>query len=186
MEKEIITMADHEIFDQNCEAFSKAFVSLLAETFHLYLKTQYFFWNSSNLNLENLKHVFEGQSLELAEATEEIAKRIRTIGFYAPASFPKLMKVISLENRTAIPDAPDMIQTLVNEHGLVMRLAETVLVQAEELGDPATVSLLNDRLRSHQRAAWVLGDRMIRSEIIFGMKETNYEKIKTLLFQDSI
>jgi|GEM_PF-5002261 len=186
MEKEGMVILQNEISDQKCEAFSKAFVSLLAGTFHLHLKNQYLFWNAAHFDLDSMKHVFEGQSVELAEAAERIAHRIRTIGFYAPACFSKLLKVIALENRTAISNGLDMVQTLVNEHESLMRSTETVLVFAEQLHDQDTVELLNERFRAHQRGAWALGERMIRSEIIYGMKEKSYGKIKTILFQDSL
>ena len=57
---------------------------LLADTYTLYLKTHNFHWNVKGPLFNTLHLMFEQQYTELATAVDEIAERIRALGFPAP------------------------------------------------------------------------------------------------------
>ena len=57
---------------------------LLADTYTLYLKTHNFHWNVKGPMFQTLHLMFETHYTELALAVDEIAERIRTLGFPAP------------------------------------------------------------------------------------------------------
>ena len=59
---------------------------LLADTYTLYLKTHNFHWNVTGPMFNTLHTMFETQYNELALAVDEIAERIRALGFPAPGS----------------------------------------------------------------------------------------------------
>ena len=60
---------------------------LLADTYTLYLKTHNFHWNVTGPMFNTLHLMFETQYNELALAVDEIAERIRSLGFAAPGSY---------------------------------------------------------------------------------------------------
>ena len=66
---------------------------LLADTYVLYLKTQNFHWNVVGSQFYTLHEVFEGHYNELAAAVDEIAERIRILGFRAPGSFKDFLEL---------------------------------------------------------------------------------------------
>jgi len=53
---------------------------ILAGTYALYLKTQYYHWNVVGAEFYNLHKMFEEQYEELRDAVDDIAERIRTLG----------------------------------------------------------------------------------------------------------
>ena len=60
---------------------------LLSSTYTLYLKTQNFHWNVTGPFFQTLHLMFEGQYTQLAMANDAIAKRIRSLGAFAPGTY---------------------------------------------------------------------------------------------------
>src|SRR5579871_6319221 len=89
---------------------------LLADTYFLYLKTQNFHWNVIGPHFYAYHKMFEEQYNQLADATDEIAERIRALDAPAPASFSEFLKLTSLEDAEKNLDAEEMIQELLTDH----------------------------------------------------------------------
>ena len=81
---------------------------VLAESYVLYLKTHNFHWNVTGSMFQPLHSVFEGQYTALAEAVDEIAKRIRALGVPAPGSFSEFQCLSSIEEASGKPRALEM------------------------------------------------------------------------------
>src|SRR3990167_6678148 len=77
----------------------EALTDFLSHTYALYLKTQNFHWNVTGPQFFSLHLLFQKQYEELAEAVDEIAERVRTLGSYIEASFSAFQK------RTIIPES---------------------------------------------------------------------------------
>src|SRR5690625_3440249 len=59
---------------------------VLADSYTLFLKTQNYHWNVTGPHFGPLHDLFEEQYRELFDAIDEIAERIRTLGFRAPGT----------------------------------------------------------------------------------------------------
>lgn len=129
---------------------------LLADEYTLYLKTHNFHWNVKGPQFKALHDLFETQYKDLAAAVDEIAERIRALGFYAPGSYKQFAELTSIEEETGNPDAEDMIRQLVAGQEAVVRTAREALRPAQDVGDEPTVDLLTQRMRSHEKNAWML------------------------------
>src|SRR5436305_292999 len=70
---------------------------LLADTYTLYLQTHNFHWNVTGPMFQTLHLMFETQYQELAEAVDEIAERIRALGFPAPATYSEFIELSSIQ-----------------------------------------------------------------------------------------
>ena len=68
-------------------AIAEGLSRLLADTYTLYLKTHNFHWNVTGPMFNTLHLMFEGQYTELSLAVDQIAERIRTLGFPAPGTY---------------------------------------------------------------------------------------------------
>lgn len=135
---------------------ANALCRILADTYTLYLKTQGFHWNVVGPLFYSLHQLTEEQYKDLAEAVDELAERIRALGYPAPASFGEFSALRSLEDVTGMPTGEEMIGQLVADHEKIareMRNAATTAAQAE---DDVTNDLLTDRLRAHEKAVWML------------------------------
>jgi len=129
---------------------------LLADSFTLYLETHRFHWNVEGPFFSSLHALFEVQYTELWTAIDEIAERIRALGAHAPGSFAEFGALGSLAQADGNPDADGMVRRLIGGHESLVRLLRELLPAAAEAGDESTAALLGDRLRVHEKTAWML------------------------------
>ncbi len=126
---------------------------LLADTYTLYLTTHNFHWNVTGPMFNTLHTMFEGQYNELALAVDEIAERIRALGFPAPGSYAAYSELSSIPEAEGVPAANDMISQLAEGQETVARTAREVFDGAN---DQPTADLLTQRMNLHEKNAWML------------------------------
>jgi starvation-inducible DNA-binding protein len=129
---------------------------LLADSYTLYLQTHNFHWNVTGPQFRELHLMFEEQYTELATAVDVIAERIRTLGVAAPGTYKAFASLSSIEEVDGVPAAEKMVELLTHGHEQVVRTAREVLKIAQEAADESTVSLVSDRMRLHEKTAWML------------------------------
>ena len=137
---------------QVCRGLSK----LLADSYLLYLKTQNYHWNVTGKMFQPLHTLFEEQYVDLADAVDQIAERIRALGEYAPGSFSSFTKVTSIKEETSIPVAEEMIHNLVVGNEAVVSTAREIINLCDEAQDDVTVDLMVTRMQRHEKNAWML------------------------------
>lgn len=148
------TLADQDI--QHKQKVADELAHFLADTYLLYLKTQNFHWNVKGPLFHTLHLMFEEQYKELAEAVDIIAERIRALGSNTPATFSEFLKLSSLKEDTGTLSAEDMLRKLFQDHETINHHAEIIFKKAEEANDQATMDMLIQRMREHQKTAWML------------------------------
>jgi starvation-inducible DNA-binding protein len=129
---------------------------MLADTYTLYLKTHNFHWNVTGPMFQTLHLMFMTQYNELWLATDEIAERIRALGFPAPGTYAEFGKLTSIKDTAGVPKAEDMIKLLVAGNETVARTAREVFPIVEKANDQPTADLLTQRMQVHEKAAWML------------------------------
>ncbi|HEX9812949.1 MAG TPA: Dps family protein [Burkholderiales bacterium] len=129
---------------------------LLADSYTLYLKTHNFHWNVTGPMFETLHLMFERQYTELATAVDQIAERIRALGFPAPGSYAEFGRLASIQEATGVPDAQSMIRQLVDGQEAVVRTARSVFPVVDRAHDEPTADLLTQRMQVHEKTAWML------------------------------
>lgn len=138
------------------EAIADGLMRLLADSYALYLKTHNFHWNVTGPMFATLHGLFEEQYNELAPAIDEIAERIRALGFFAPGSFKQFADLSTIEDETEVPDAQEMIRQLARGQEAVVRTARSIFPVATNASDESTVDLLTQRMQLHEKNAWML------------------------------
>ncbi len=129
---------------------------LLADTYTLYLKTHNFHWNVTGPMFQTLHLMFEQQYNELALAVDQIAERIRALGFPAPGTYREFSKLSSIGEEEGAPNAEEMIRKLVEGQEAVVRTARTVFPIVDKANDEPTADLLTQRMQVHEKTAWML------------------------------
>jgi starvation-inducible DNA-binding protein len=129
---------------------------LLADSYMLYLKTLYFHWNVTGPMFQPLHDVFEAQYQELLLAVDDMAERIRALGFPAPGTFTQFNRLTSITEDTSVPDTETMIKLLVESHETVIRTARQVSTSVKESNDEVTLDLIIKRMEVHEKTAWML------------------------------
>ena len=144
------------ISEENRAAIAKGLSHLLADSYTLYLKTHNYHWNVTGPMFNTLHLMFENQYTELATAVDEIAERIRALGFPAPGSYAAFSALSSIEEATGSPSAEEMIKQLVEGQEAVVRTARGIFPLADDASDEPTADLLTQRMQVHEKTAWML------------------------------
>lgn len=129
---------------------------LLADTYTLYLKTHNYHWNVTGPRFRDLHLLFEEQYTELATAVDDIAERVRTLGYPAPGTYKEFAELTAIEEVPGTPAAEDMLKDLVTAQEIVVRTCREVLPAAQEVNDESTAGLVAERMAIHEKAAWML------------------------------
>ena len=137
-------------------AIAKGLEHVLADTYSLYLVTHNFHWNVTGPMFQTLHLLFQTQYNELWLAVDDVAERIRTLGYPAPGTYSAFAKLTKIPEPEGVPGATDMLSTLVHGHETVVRTIRGALPAAQEAKDESTTSLLTDRLVAHEKTAWML------------------------------
>ena len=150
------TRIDIGIAEADRRAIAEALARLLAETYTLYLKTHNYHWNVTGPMFNTLHAMFMDQYTEMSTAVDDIAERIRALGFPAPGSYRDFSRLSSIPEESDEPDAAEMIRRLVKGQEQVVRTAREAFPAAEAAGDEASADLLTQRLQLHEKNAWML------------------------------
>jgi starvation-inducible DNA-binding protein len=129
---------------------------LLADTYTLYIKTHGYHWNVTGPMFRSLHLMFEEQYMDLRDAADLVAERIRALGHRAPGSAKEFGALSSVSDGGGTSDAMDMVRDLVAGHEAVIRTARGVVKTAEAAGDVATADLATQRIDIHEKTAWML------------------------------
>ena len=147
---------DIGIDEKQRELIAEGLKVLLADTYTLYLQTHNFHWNVTGPQFRDLHLMFEEQYTELANAVDDIAERIRTLGVHAPGSYKAFARLSSIQETEEVPGAEEMVAMLTRAHEQVVKSCREVLKPAHEADDESTVSLVSDRMVLHEKTAWML------------------------------
>lgn len=129
---------------------------LLADTYTLYLKTHNFHWNVKGPMFSQLHLLFEQHYTELATAVDDIAERIRALGFPAPGTYAAFSRLSSIKEEEGVPKAEEMIRLLVEGQEAVVRTARSIFPVVDEAADEPSADLLTQRMQIHEKNAWML------------------------------
>jgi starvation-inducible DNA-binding protein len=147
---------DIGIPEESRKEIAEGLSRLLADTYSLYLKTHNFHWNVTGPMFQTLHLMFETHYNELALAVDQIAERIRALGFPAPGTYSDFAKLSSVEETPGVPKAQEMIRLLVQGHETVAKTARSMFPLADKVNDEPTADLLTQRLQVHEKTAWML------------------------------
>ena len=147
---------DIGIKEQDRIKIAEGLKHLLADSYTLYLQTHNFHWNVTGPQFRELHLMFEEHYTELALAVDEIAERIRTLDVAAPGTYKAFAKLSSINEVEGVPAAKDMVGILTRGHEQVVKTCREALALSQEAGDESTTALVSDRMRVHEKTAWML------------------------------
>ncbi len=140
-----------------CEGLQK----FLANTYAVYLKTQNFHWNIVSPGFYSLHILLESQYEELAKATDEIAERIRALGFFVEASFTSFKTISSIPDEEKVLTSVEMLKHLIQAHETLIRHARTLADLIEKEKDVASNDMLGRLVGMHEKMTWMLRSHLV-------------------------
>lgn len=127
---------------------------ILDATYSLMVRSHLYHWNVRGPLFEPLHELLEGHYKALFEAVDEIAERIRQLGFRAPSSdadpFPS-----GVSKRHEM-SARAMVEDLLGQHEASCRMLRETGIAADDAADLVTADMIAKMLGFHEKAAWML------------------------------
>jgi len=151
-----MTTIDIGISQQDRKSVAEHLKALLADSYTLYLQTHNFHWNITGPMFHQLHVMFEEHYTELATAVDDIAERIRTLDIPAPGTYRAFAELSSIKEVDGVPQAVEMVRLLTVGHEQVVKTCRKALAVAQDADDESSAALISDRMRIHEKTAWML------------------------------
>jgi len=145
-----------DISEQTRQVIADGLSRFLADTYAMYVKTQNFHWNLQGPEFFSLHLLYDKQYKEMAEELDEIAERIRAIGYFVDASFSAFKKLTEVKEDARVLSIKDMLLSLIEGHEILIRHGRHVAQIADKEGDFASVDMLGRMLGAHEKMRWMI------------------------------
>lgn len=131
-------------------------MGVVADSYLLMVKTHGYHWNVVGPLFVSLHGLTERQYEDLFAAIDDLAERIRALGYPAPTSFAQMIAQSQIDEEDQAPSAEQMVRTLIVDHEKIVRRLRTTATIAAEMNDDVTADLLTRRMDFHEKAVWML------------------------------
>lgn len=128
---------------------------ILADTYALTVKTHIYHWNVVGPLFHSIHEMTEEQYNDLFQATDEIAERVRALGYRAPVTGNRGGEIV-VELGVESKSAHDMVADLIKDHESAIRKMREAAEEAEKAGDFVSHDMLVGRMTVHEKTVWML------------------------------
>ncbi|WP_396147867.1 Dps family protein [Flavobacterium sp.] len=146
------------ITEKNGQSVVDELSKILADEFVLYTKTRKAHWNLEGPDFFEKHTFFELQYRQLEEFIDEVAERIRKLGFYTPASLTDFLSLTQLTEVTSEKnDSKGFIKELLIDHeSVIINLRENISKFDKEFHDAGSTDFITGLMKEHEKMAWIL------------------------------
>lgn len=132
-------------------------LNILLADYHLYYqKLRNFHWNVIGKNFFDLHEKFEELYDDAKLKVDEIAERILTLRYQPVSNLSDYLKSSSVkESKSDLSDS-QMIKTLLEDHGIILKQLRKVTEVAGKGGDEGTIDLIGAYIRELEKTSWML------------------------------
>ena len=140
------------------KAVSDKLAALLANEYVLSLKTRKAHWNVQGIDFADKHTLFEEQYNQLSEIVDDVAERIRILGFFPPATLRQFAELSDLQQTTVIvTDSKVLVEKILTAHNRVIKqLREIISDISAKYKDEGTTDFLIAIMQIHEKTAWIL------------------------------
>jgi len=145
--------------EQQRKHSAKLLSAILSDGALIYQKTRNYHWNVTGPHFRSLHLLFEEQYTALAEHIDEVAERIRSLGFNAPGTYAEFIELSRLKEDApnTHPDAETMVKNLLSDHeSIIEGLRDAVEELDEHVDDQGTADFVTGLMEAHEKTAWML------------------------------
>jgi len=137
------------------EQIARGMSMLLADSYLLMLKTHFYHWNVKGHLFHTIHEMTEEQYNDLFSAVDDLAERIRALGFDAPGTFKQFQELSGNRDAKEQANEHEIIADLLQSHEAIVKSMRKVLQVADSASDEVTVDMLTQRLYTHEKYAWM-------------------------------
>ncbi|RQO32390.1 DNA starvation/stationary phase protection protein [Taibaiella sp. KBW10] len=149
---------DIGISAENLKKVNGVLNNVLANGNIIYIKLRKFHWNVSGPDFMEYHKLFEEQYEAIAQAIDDVAERISTLGGMAAGTTSEFAKLSELKETPGKCPAPlDMLKELLADHETIIKgLRKGVDDCDEKYKDAGTADFLTELMQDHEKMAWKL------------------------------
>lgn len=129
---------------------------LLADYHIFYQKLRNFHWNVKGEFFFRLHEQFEEMYLLVAEQKDEIAERILQRGVTPLSKLQDYIETARLKEAETTLDAREMVANILGDLRGLITYQRKLVEDLDEVGDIATLNLLEDIADGQEKTAWML------------------------------
>lgn len=132
-------------------------LNILLADYHIYYqKLRNFHWNVIGKNFFDLHEKFEELYEDAKVKVDEIAERILTLRYQPTSNLSEYLEKSNLkESKSDLSDS-QMIKTLLDDHGTLLKQMRKVAEVADKGGDEGTIDLIGAYIRELEKTSWML------------------------------
>ncbi len=132
-------------------------LNILLADFHMYYqKLRNFHWNIVGKSFFDLHLKFEEMYDDTKLKVDEIAERILTLRYQPTSNLSEYLKMSNLKESKATLSDVEMINTLIDDHSLLLRQMRIVVDAADKANDEGTIDLIGAYIRELEKTTWML------------------------------
>lgn len=140
---------------------------VLANVNILHVKTRNYHWNVTGPRFHTLHLFLDTQYSQLAEAADEVAERIRTVGAFPIGTMAEFIESSDLKEEPGVrPPSDVMLASLLKDHETIIKgLREDIDECTDDYKDVGTADFLTGLMEDHEKLAWMLRAHLEDHEI---------------------
>jgi len=132
-------------------------LNILLADYHLYYqKLRNFHWNVIGKNFFDLHEKFEELYDDAKLKVDEIAERILTLRYQPVSNFSEYLKTATVKESPSDLSDSNMIKTLLEDHGIILKQLRKVAEVADKGGDEGTIDLVGGYIGELEKTSWML------------------------------
>ncbi len=132
-------------------------LNILLADYHLYYqKLRNFHWNVIGKNFFDLHEKFEELYDDAKLKVDEIAERILTLRYQPVSNFSEYLKTSTVKESPSDLSDSRMIETLLEDHGIILKQLRKVAEEADKGGDEGTIDLVGGYIGELEKTSWML------------------------------
>ncbi|MEM1046710.1 MAG: DNA starvation/stationary phase protection protein [Pseudomonadota bacterium] len=128
----------------------------LADSYFLMVKTQGYHWNAVGPMFYSIHNLTEEHYTNLFEAIDDLAERMRALGYPAPTSITEMVSATVLQEDVDNSTTEAMVDNLARDHEICATRFRECVERAEAVKDVVTADMLTERIAFHEKAVWML------------------------------
>jgi starvation-inducible DNA-binding protein len=146
------------IIEKNRKLVANELSKILADEFVLFTKTKNAHWNVEGIDFYDKHKFFEEQTNQLDGFIDSVAERIRTLGYYAPASLKAYLELTQLaEPKQSKYDSQSFIKELLSDNETIINhLRKNINIFANDYEDLGTSDFITGLMQDHEKMTWFL------------------------------
>jgi starvation-inducible DNA-binding protein len=144
------------IDNAKAEALAKRLNDLLANYHIFYQNLRGFHWNIRGNDFFTLHVKFEEIYRQSIEDIDEIAERIRTLGFIPVHAYSDYLKTSKIKEMKDVTDARTTVKDTLANYTTILVKEREILKLAEEADDEGTANMMSDFIQAQEKVVWML------------------------------